>query len=161
MARSKRKIKAPAPLQLDEVDRSIIAKLQEDGRLSYTTLAKAIGLSEAGVRQRVKRLRDAQVMDIVAVTDPIKMGFRMMALIGIRLNGDLSSAADTLSSIPEVEYVVVTAGSYDLLVEVVCEDEQHFLSLMSERIRTLPGIVQTESFIYLKILKQSFAWARF
>jgi Lrp/AsnC family transcriptional regulator, regulator for asnA, asnC and gidA len=146
--------------KLDDFDRRIIAQLQEDGRRSYTELARSIGMSEAGVRQRVRRLRDAQVMDIVAVTDPLKMGFRMMAMVGLRLSGDVQRVAEALGNIPEVEYVVVTAGSYDLLVEVVCQDEQHLLSLLNKQIRAIPGVLTTESFIYLQINKQSFAWAR-
>ena len=107
--------------------------LQHDGRLPYTKLAAEVGLSEAAVRQRVQRLIESGVCQIVAVTDPLMLGFRRMAMIGVRVEGDLRSAADTIASIPEVDYVVIVGGSFDLLLEVVCEDDDHLLSLLTTR----------------------------
>ena len=143
---------------LDDVAKAIIEHLQEDGRQSYATIAKSVGLSEAAVRQRVQRLLDAEVMQIVAVTDPLQVGFRRQAMIGIRVDGDMAHVADALSAMPEVSYVVTTAGSFDLLAEVVCEDDDELLDLLSRRIRTLSGVQTTETFVYLKLNKQHYNW---
>jgi Lrp/AsnC family transcriptional regulator for asnA, asnC and gidA len=143
---------------LDEVSKRIIEQLQEDGRRPYAAIGKAVGLSEAAVRQRVQRLLDAGVMQIVAVTDPLQVGFSRQAMIGIRVEGDIMPVADQLAEMPEVDYVVVTAGSFDLLIEVVCEDDDHLLEVLSHRIRTLPGVRGTETFVYLKLRKQLYNW---
>ncbi|MEP6856529.1 MAG: Lrp/AsnC family transcriptional regulator, partial [Pedococcus sp.] len=140
--------------RLDDLSKAIIEQLQEDGRQSYATIAKRVGLSEAAVRQRVQRLLDQEVMQIVAVTDPLQVGFRRQAMIGIRVNGDLTPVADALSAMAEVDYVVTTAGSFDILAEVVCEDDTELLELLTKRIRTLPGVQTTETFVYLKLNKQ-------
>jgi Lrp/AsnC family transcriptional regulator for asnA, asnC and gidA len=146
----------PAPL--DETSKRIIEQLQEDGRRPYATIGKAVGLSEAAVRQRVQRLLDSGVMQIVAVTDPLQVGFTRQAMIGVRVEGDMNVVADRLAEMSEVDYVVVTAGSFDLLVEVVCEDDDHLLDLISQRIRALPGVRSTETFVYLKLRKQLYNW---
>jgi Lrp/AsnC family transcriptional regulator for asnA, asnC and gidA len=147
-----------SPALTDEVNKKIIEELQRDGRCSYAALAKAVGLSEAAVRQRVQRLIDAGVMQVVAVTDPMQVGFARQAMIGVRVDGDLVAAADRLAEIDEVDYVVITAGSFDILLEVVCEDDDHLLRLLSERIRSLPGVRDTETFVYLKLTKQTYSW---
>jgi Lrp/AsnC family transcriptional regulator for asnA, asnC and gidA len=146
------------PTQLDETSKRIIEQLQEDGRRPYAAIGKAVGLSEAAVRQRVQRLLDAGVMQIVAVTDPLQVGFARQAMIGIRVEGDMNVVADRLAELAEVDYVVVTAGSFDLLVEVVCEDDDHLLDLLTQRIRGLPGVRSTETFVYLKLRKQLYNW---
>ncbi|GIL35981.1 Lrp/AsnC family transcriptional regulator [Phycicoccus sp. MAQZ13P-2] len=145
-------------IRLDDVAKRIIELLQEDGRQSYAAIAKAVGLSEAAVRQRVQRLLDAEVMQIVAVTDPLQVGFRRQAMIGIRAGGDLVDLGQALSDMPEVDYVVTTAGSFDVLAEVVCEDDDHLLELLTQRIRQLPGVASTETFVYLKLNKQHYNW---
>ena len=145
-------------IKLDEVSKAIIEHLQNDGRQSYAAIAKSVGLSEAAVRQRVQRLLDAEVMQIVAVTDPLQVGFRRQAMIGIRVDGDLLPVGDALTEMPEVSYVVTTAGSFDLLAEVVCEDDAELLDLLTRRIRTLPGVQTTETFVYLKLNKQHYNW---
>ena len=122
---------------LDDVSKQIIEQLQQDGRRSYAAIGKAVGLSEAAVRQRVQRLIDAGVMQIVAVTDPMTLGFRRQTMIGIRCEGDLERVADQLAGMDEIDYVVITAGSFDLLVEVVCEDDDQLLEILS-RVRTHP-----------------------
>ncbi|MGW3547237.1 Lrp/AsnC family transcriptional regulator [Janibacter hoylei] len=147
-----------SPVHLDEMSKRIIEHLQEDGRQSYATIGRAVGLSEAAVRQRVGRLIDGGLMQIVAVTDPLQVGFRRQAMIGLTVDGDMGPVGDALAEIPEVDYVVTTAGSFDLLVEVVCEDDAHLLSLLTERIRTLPGVRSTETFVYLKLNKQHYNW---
>jgi Lrp/AsnC family transcriptional regulator, regulator for asnA, asnC and gidA len=143
---------------LDDVSKAIIEQLQADGRRPYAAIGKAVGLSEAAVRQRVQRLLDAGVMQIVAVTDPMQVGFPRQAMIGIRVDGDMSVVADEIAAMDEVDYVVVTAGSFDLLVEVVCEDDDHLLDLISTRIRAIPQVRSTESFVYLKLKKQLYNW---
>lgn len=142
----------------DDIAKRLIEELQRDGRRSYAALAKTVGLSEAAVRQRVQRLIDAGVMQVVAVTDPMQVGFARQAMVGLRVEGDLVAVANRLAEIEEVDYVVVTAGSFDILLEVVCEDDDHLLRLLSERIRSLPGVRDTETFVYLKLAKQTYAW---
>jgi len=142
---------------VDEIDRAIIEQLQADGRLPYTRLGSAVGLSEAAVRQRVQRLLDAGVMQVVAVTDPLSLGMRRVAMIGIRAEGDVMVIADQVSALQDAEYVVITAGSFDILTEVVSEDDERLLDL-TNRIRAIPGVRSTESFIYLRLAKQTYAW---
>jgi Lrp/AsnC family transcriptional regulator for asnA, asnC and gidA len=143
---------------LDEVGKAIIEQLQEDGRRPYATIARAVGLSEAAVRQRVARLQEAGVIQIVAVTDPLQLGFRRQAMVGVRTAGDVVALADELAKMPEVDYVVITAGSFDVLAEAVCEDDEHLLELAGRRIRALPGVQSTETFVYLKLHKQHYNW---
>ena len=142
---------------LDDVDRAIIEQLQADGRMPYTRLGAAVGLSEAAVRQRVQRLIDTGTLQIVAVTDPLQLGFRRMAMVGIRAEGDTSEIAAKLEAFPDIDYLVMTAGSFDLLAEVVVEDDAGLLEL-GNRIRGVPGVRSTETFIYLGVVKQTYAW---
>ena len=143
---------------LDDISKAIIAQLQQDGRRSYASIGKAVGLSEAAVRQRVQRLTEGGVMQIVAVTDPLQLGFARQAMVGIRVTGALEPVADALSEISEVDYVVLTAGSYDLLAEVVCESDEHLLEIISHQIRGIPGVAGTETLVYLKLRKQTYSW---
>ncbi len=143
---------------LDDVDLRIIAELQTDGRRPYTQIAPAVGLSEAAVRQRVQRLVDGGVMQIVAVTDPRVLGFGRQAMVGLRVEGDTRQVADALAAMPEVEYVVLTAGSIDVLAEVVVEDDERLIELLNDKIRTLPGVRETETTIYLRIHKETYQW---
>lgn len=142
---------------IDHIDRSIIEQLQRDGRVPYTRLGAAVGLSEAAVRQRVQRLTDAGVMQVVAVTNPLSHGKRRMAMIGVRTEGPIDDIAKTLQSMPDIDYLVVTAGTYDLMAEVVVNDDLDLLDL-SNRIRQVPGVRNTETFIYLDLVKQTFTW---
>jgi Lrp/AsnC family transcriptional regulator for asnA, asnC and gidA len=146
-----------AGVNVDDIDRAIIEQLQHDGRLPYTKLGAAVGLSEAAVRQRVQRLVDSGVMQVVAVTDPMSLGLRRMAMIGIRCDGDTTVLAERLGSLAEVDYVVIAAGSFDILVEVVVSDDDGFLDLINQ-IRRINGVVSTESFVYLRIAKQTYEW---
>lgn len=143
---------------LDAAAKGIIEQLQEDGRRPYATIGRAVGLSEAAVRQRVQRLQETGVIQIVAVTDPLQVGFRRQAMIGIRADGDLNELAERVAAIAEVDYVVVTAGSFDVLVEVVCEDDEHLLAVLNDTIRALPGVRTTETFVYLRLHKQLYNW---
>ena len=143
---------------LDDVSKAIIEQLQTDGRTSYATIAKSVGLSDAAVRVRVQRLLDDDVMQIVAVTDPMQVGFARAAMIGIRVDGDAEKVADQLASMPEVDYLVVTAGSFDVLAEVVAEDDDHLLEVINRKIRAIPGVRSTETYVYLKLRKQIYTW---
>ncbi|MEU3507577.1 Lrp/AsnC family transcriptional regulator [Streptomyces longwoodensis] len=143
---------------LDAVSLAIIEQLQQDGRRPYAAIGKAVGLSEAAVRQRVQKLLDQGVMQIVAVTDPLTVGFRRQAMVGINVEGDVEAIADALTDMAEVEYVVMTAGSFDILAEIVCEDDDHLLDVINKRIRAQPGVRSTESFVYLKLKKQTYMW---
>lgn len=145
-------------LPVDDLDKALIEALQQDGRLPYTRLATMVGLSEAAVRQRVQRLIEHGVVQVVGVTDPLTLGFRRMAMIGLRTEGDLRTVADTIAALPDVSYVVVVSGSFDLLVEVVCEDDEHLLALLNDEIRSIPGVLSTETFTYLRLYKQTYTW---
>ena len=144
--------------QLDEVSKAIIEQLQEDGRRSYAEIGKAVGLSEAAVRQRVQKLTEAGVMQVVAVTDPMQLGFYRQAMIGLRCSGDTRAIADALAKLEAVDYVVLTAGSFDIMAEVVCESDEDLINLLNEQIRKLEGVVSTETFVYLKLHKQLYNW---
>lgn len=147
-----------ASTHLDDASRQIIAQLQTDGRKPYAAIGKEVGLSEAAVRQRVQKLIESGVMQIVAVTDPLRLGLRRQAMVGIRATGPLDPVAEALEAIDEVDYVVITAGGYDLIIEVVCESDEKLLDLLSRRIRTIPGVLSTETLVYLEIRKQTYSW---
>jgi Lrp/AsnC family transcriptional regulator, regulator for asnA, asnC and gidA len=146
------------PVVLDDVDKRLIEALQRDGRLPYTQLGQEVGLSEAAVRQRVRRLVDTGVTQIVAVTDPMTLGFRRMAMVGIRVDGDTRETAEAVAALPQINYLVIVAGSYDLLVEVVCEDDDDLLDLLNGELRRIPGVRSTETFTYLRICKETYTW---
>jgi Lrp/AsnC family transcriptional regulator, regulator for asnA, asnC and gidA len=154
----KRNRKGGPGFELDDADRLIVKQLQKNGRSTYTKLGEAAGLSEAAARQRVQRLLDSGVVQVVAVTDPAAFGFRLMATIGLRVEGDLMVVADEVGAIPEVDFVVITAGSFDILVEVVCQDDRHLLSLLNDQIRSIPGVRSTETFMHLRLHKQTYPW---
>jgi Lrp/AsnC family transcriptional regulator, regulator for asnA, asnC and gidA len=143
---------------LDDLSKAIIEQLQQDGRRAYAAIGKVVGLSEAAVRQRVQRLLDQGAMQIVAVTDPLELGFHRQAMVGIKAEGQLDAIADELADMEEIDYVVITAGSFDLLAEVVCESDEHLLEVLSHRIRSIPGVKVTETFVYLKLRKQTYSW---
>ena len=142
-----------AKAQLDDVSRAIIEQLQQDGRRPYGTIGQAVGLSEAAVRQRVSRLIESGVMQIVAVTDPLKVGNRRSAMIGVEVDGDIERVAAAMSDFPETDYVVITAGGFDVLAEVVVEDDESLLELINRRIRAIPGVRRTETYMYLTLRK--------
>lgn len=141
----------PAPL--DDVSHGIIRELQEDGRRPYATIGRAVGLSEAAVRQRVQRLIDSGAMRIAAVTDPLQVGFARQAMIGVRVDGDLDAVTDELVKMPEITELVITSGSFDVLACVVCLDDEHLLELVSSKIRRVTGVRSTESFVHLQVRK--------
>jgi Lrp/AsnC family transcriptional regulator for asnA, asnC and gidA len=143
---------------LDDVSKAIIEQLQQDGRRPYATIGKAVGLSESAVRQRVSKLLETGVMQIVAVTDPLQVGFNREAMIGIEVDGDMEAVADVLSLMDEISYIILTAGSFDIILEVVCEDDEALLEVINRKIRAIPGVRRTETFMYLKLRKQSYTW---
>jgi Lrp/AsnC family transcriptional regulator for asnA, asnC and gidA len=145
-------------VSLDEVDKAIIRELQVDGRMPYARLGPKVGLSQAAVRQRVQRLVDRGVMQVVAVTDPLMLGFSLEAMVGIKVVGDLRSVAKNLAEVPEVDYVVVTSGRFDLLAEVVTAGHEELYDLLNDEIRNLDGVVSVELFTYLHLEKQSYSW---
>lgn len=147
-----------ASIDIDEVDRGIIRHLQADGRMPYSKLGPAVGLSQAAVRQRVQRLLERGAMQVVAITDPVTLGFLVQAMIGIGVEGSVKAVADALSAFHEVEYVVVTAGRFDLLVELVCKDMHALFDLVNDRIRPVAGVRSTEIFTYLALAKRSYSW---
>jgi Lrp/AsnC family transcriptional regulator for asnA, asnC and gidA len=144
-------------VKLDLIDRKIIESLQADGRTAFTALARETGVSEAAVRARVRRLKENGVIEVVAVTNPLMVGFDVMAMVGIQANSNLEEIADIVSEWDETSYVVILSGSFDLMVEIVCSDNQHLLRLV-QRIREVPGVKATETFMYLDLHKQTFSW---
>ena len=146
------------PVQLDAVSKAIIEQLQTDGRRSYAEIGKAVGLSEAAVRQRVQKLTESGVMQVVAVTDPMQLGFYRQAMIGVRVSGDTTLVAEALGALDAVDYVVLTAGSFDILAEVVCENDDDLIELLNKQIRAIEGVQSTETFVYLKLIKQFYNW---
>jgi Lrp/AsnC family transcriptional regulator for asnA, asnC and gidA len=144
---------------VSELDKRIIEHLQQDGRRPFTQIAAELGVSEAAVRARTNRLVERGILQVVGVTDPLKLGFQQMAMIGIRCEADrLMAVADAVATFPEVDYVVITAGTYDILIETVCEDNEGLLRFLAERLRTIDGVRDTETFVYLRMVKQSYQW---
>ncbi|WP_458691046.1 Lrp/AsnC family transcriptional regulator [Nocardia tengchongensis] len=143
---------------LDDISKRIITELQEDGRRAYATIGKVVGLSEAAVRQRVQKLADAGVIQIVAVTDPLQVGLFRQAMLAITVDGSVQPIADALALIDEINYVVICAGRYDILCEAVCPDDEALLDLVSNRIRALAGVRHAEIMVYLKLRKQTYKW---
>jgi Lrp/AsnC family transcriptional regulator for asnA, asnC and gidA len=148
------------PGRLDALDEEIVSLLQADGRRSYGEIGKAVGLSEAATRQRVNRLRESGVMRIVAIVDPIQLGRGVVATMGVRVSGDTRRVAARLAEVPEIEYVVLTAGSFDLIAELVCESEEELLRVINESVRSIDEVRETETFMHLRTEKNVFAWGQ-
>jgi Lrp/AsnC family transcriptional regulator, regulator for asnA, asnC and gidA len=145
-----------APRRIDALDQGIIESLQANGRESFRAIAARLGVSEATVRARYSRLCDDDILQVVAVTNPLGLGFEQ-GLIGVKTTGPPQPVADAIASWPEADYVVVTAGQYDLVVEVVAPDRRGLLE-MTNRMRALDGVVSTETFLYLDLVKQLYDW---
>ncbi len=141
---------------LSELDKRIIEHLQADGRRPFTQIASEIGVSEAAVRARTNRLIERGILQIVGVADPDKLGFQQ-ALIGIRCEpGRMIAVAEALAALPEVDYVVVTTGRYDILIEVVSADNEGLLRFLTEGLQAIEGVRDTETFTYLRLVKQTY-----
>ena len=145
-------------VSIDGVDRAIIRQLQVDGRASYADLAGEVGLSAPAVRQRMQRLMETGLLQVVAVTDPLKLGLPVMALVGIAVDGDIRAVADEVGVIDEVIYVVLTSGSFDLFAEVVCADMDQLFAVVNDRLKQVDGVRETESFVYFDIHTHRFNW---
>lgn len=143
---------------LDEIDRKLLSALQQDGRCGYAELGQLVGLTAGGARRRVMRLEERGVIQIVGVTDPLRLGYRSMAMVGIVVGGDAEIIADRLSEIPNVVYVVLAAGQFELLVEVLAEDHQRLFEVINRGIRSIPGVLRTETFTYYSIHTHRFGW---
>ncbi len=145
--------------EVSELDKRIIEHLQQDGRRPFTQIAAELGVSEAAVRARTNRLVERGILQVVGVTDPLKLGFQQMAMVGIRCERDrLVGVAEAVAAFPEVDYVVITAGTYDVLIEVVCEDNAALLDFLAQRLRAIEGVRDTETFVYLRMVKQTYQW---
>ena len=142
---------------MDETNRAIVRLLQIDGRRAYADIAKEVGLSEAAVRQRVRRLLDTGVIQIVAVTDQIQMGYPRAAMVAISVDGEIQACADLISQIQEVDYLVSTAGGIDFFAEVYASDDDHLLTILN-RIRSIPGVRNAQTYLYFGIHKQTYQW---
>jgi Lrp/AsnC family transcriptional regulator, regulator for asnA, asnC and gidA len=145
------------PVHLDDKSKKIIALLQQDGRMSYTAIAAEVGLSEAAVRQRAQRLIEQGVMQIVAVTDPLQLGFAWEAMVGVRVSGNIEAIADTLGKIEAIDFIVLTGGRFDIILELVAESDDQFIDL-TDTIRSIPGVVGSETLVYLSTRKQAYSW---
>ena len=143
---------------IDAIDRAIIRALQDDGRASYADLASTVGLSPPAVRQRMQRLMETELLQVVAVTDPLKLGLPVMALVGLEVEGDIREVAGAVDAIDEVIYLVLTSGSFDIFAEVVCADMDQLFDVVNDRIKPLPGVRRTESFVYFDIHTHRFNW---
>lgn len=143
---------------LDATAKRIIELLQGDGRLSYSAIAKDVGLSEAAVRHRVQKLIESGIVQIVAVTDPLQMGFARQAMIGIKITGNVQDVAVELAKMDELDYIVITTGRFDLIAELVAESDDELLDIVSRRVSAIDGVVTTETFVYLRLVKQTYAW---
>ena len=145
--------------EVSALDKRIIEHLQQDGRRPFTQIAADLGVSEAAVRARTNRLVERGILQVVGVTDPLKLGFQQQAMIGVRCERDrLLQVAEAVSAFAEVDYVVITAGAFDLLIEVVCENNEALLRFLTERLRAVEGVRETETFVYLRMVKQTYQW---
>ena len=144
---------------LDKTDIAIIGHLQVDGRRAYTTIAKDLGISEASVRQRVARLLRTNVIQIVAVSSPLDLGL-MWAQVHLRVAGDrLEAAAEEVAELPQVDYVSICAGSFDVIVGVVAHDREELMDVLVNHIRTIPGVERADFLLHLKVLKDNYEWS--
>jgi len=154
-----RAVSTPRRPALDELDKAIIKALQLDGRRPYAQIGRELRVPEATVRQRAERLIARGIVQVVGVTDPLAMGFQQPAFIGLKIDaGRIEEISDHLADLDEVTYVVVTAGRYDLICEVVCEDNDHLLRVLTDKIARIDGINSTETMVELRFVKESYRW---
>jgi len=145
----------PIPGGLDEIDLKIIEALRKDGRVAFTQIAEQLRVSPGMIRQRYNRLVEQGFLKIVAITNPVRMGFRTMAMIGIRAEGSkLLDVAEKVSRLDEVIYMIISSGRFDIFAEVVCRDHEDLLRFITEKLSTIDGVRESESFIHLKIKKE-------
>jgi len=141
--------------QLDEIDLQIIAALRQDGRVPFLQIAEQLNVSPGMIRLRYSRLVETGILKVVAVSDPLLMGYSTMALIGIRADGSqLMAVAEQIAALDEVVYLIITSGSYDIIAEVICRDQAHLLQFLTERLYKIQGVRESETFMHLKIVKE-------
>jgi Lrp/AsnC family transcriptional regulator for asnA, asnC and gidA len=147
--------------RLDETDRKIISLLQYDGRMPYTEIGNKLGLSEGAVRRRVKRLTEDGVMQIVGIVEPRLMDWNAAGMIGVNVqSGQMAQAAEAIGNFPEVTYLFMASGGFDLFVEVYCRDRDHFVEFLNQKLQQVPGVTRTETFMILKMYKMSYRWGQ-
>ena len=144
--------------KIDPVSKAIIEQLQQDGRRPYAAIADSLGVTEATVQQRVEQLTANGMMQIVAVTDPLQLGFARQAMLGVTVVGAVRPVAKALAAIDDIDYVVITTGGFDILAEVVGETDAHLLEVVTTRVKPIPGVISVHTFLYTELQKQSYAW---
>ncbi len=144
--------------EIDDIDRKLLSALQRDGRCGYAELGELVGLTAGGARRRVMRLEERGIIQIVGVTDPLRLGYRSMAMVGIVAQGDVEQIADALNELQNVVYVVIAAGQYDLLAEVIAEDQAALFEVINREVRNVPGVLRIETFPYYSIRTHRFGW---
>ena len=141
--------------ELDEIDRQIISILQQDGRVPFAHIAEQLKVSAGMIRIRYNRLAEMGVLRVVAITNPLRMGYQTMALIGIKADGKtLMEIADKIAALDEVIYLIVVSGAYDIIAEIVCRDQSHLLQFLTEQLYKIEGVRESKSFMHLKIVKE-------
>jgi Lrp/AsnC family transcriptional regulator for asnA, asnC and gidA len=144
---------------MDKTDRAIIALLQYDGRMPFTDIAAELGISEGTVRRRVKRLTESEVLQIVAIVEPQLLGWSASAMIGVTVQaGQVDAVAQQIAQFPEVSYLFMASGEFDLFIEVFCKDREHFVSFLNQQLQQVPGVERTQTFTILKMYKLSYRW---
>ncbi len=146
---------------MDEIDKAIIACLQYDGRMPFTQIAAELDLSEGTIRQRVKRLTEANVLQIVAVVEPQHLGWNAAGMVGVTVQaGHIDSVAQQIAVFDEVSYLFMASGEFDLFVEVYCKNREHFVSFLSDKLQQIPGVLHTKTFMIMKMYKLSYRWGQ-
>jgi Lrp/AsnC family transcriptional regulator, regulator for asnA, asnC and gidA len=146
------------PDRVDEIDEKILKALRADGREAFSQIAEQLNVSPGMIRQRYNRLVDLGYLKVVAVTNPLRVGMRTMALIGVRTDGDkMLLIADKIAEFKEVVYLIVVSGRYDMMIEVICRDHAELLQFLTEKLYKIEGVRETESFMHLKIVKEVYS----
>jgi Lrp/AsnC family transcriptional regulator for asnA, asnC and gidA len=143
---------------LDDIDRALIVALQLDGRLTYAELGEQVGLSAGGARLRVRRLEERGILQVVGVTDPLRLGYERMAMLGVTVQGDARRIADAIGALEGVIYLVIGSGPFDLLVEVLAETPDALFAIVNDQVRAVPGVVSVQTFDYHAIHTHRFIW---
>ena len=148
-------ISSAQPDGLDETDLKIIETLRKDGRVAFAQIAEQLNVSPGMVRQRYNRLVDMGYLKVAAITNPLRMGLKTMAMIGVRVDGDkMMQVAEKIAAFDEVVYIVIVSGRYDIMAEVFCRDHAELLTFLTEKLSRVDGVRETESFMHLKIVKE-------
>ena len=155
--RERRRGAVSAAPNLDRIDQRLIEALQKNGREPFRRIAADVGVSEATIRARYQRLCDDNILQVTGVTNPLGLGFDAQAMVGIRTSGSPEPVAEAIAQWGEADYVVVTAGQFDVLVELICADRRQLLDA-TNRIRAIDSVVSTETFLYLELRKQLYDW---